>query len=136
MSVRKVSYCHITVPNRAGQGANVLEELKGAGVNLLGYSGFPVGKGKSQIDLVAKRVSPIRTVARRNGWRVSEAKKGFLIQGRDRPGAVHNQVRKLAERGINITAADAACAGGGRYGMLLWVRPKDYAKAAKALKAR
>ena len=51
-------------------------------------------------------------------------------------GAVHAHARKLADRGINITAANAMCAGGGRYGMLLWVRDKDYAKAAKALKAR
>lgn len=136
MSVRKVSYCYVTVPNRAGQGANVLSELKEAGVNLLGYTGFPAGGGKSQIDLVAKRLGPIRTVARRNGWRVSRPKKGFLIQGKDRPGAVHSHVRKLADRGINIVAADAMCAGGGRYGMLLWVRGKDYAKAARALKAR
>jgi len=136
MSVRKVNYCYVTVPNRSGQGATVLSELKKAGVNLLGYTGFPVGGGKSQLDLVAKRLGPIRTVARRNGWRVSRPKKGFLIQGKDRPGAVHNHVRKLADRGINIVAADAMCAGSGRYGMLLWVRGKDYAKAARALKAR
>ena len=30
----------------------------------------------------------------------------------------------------------AMCAGAGRYGMLLWVRDKDYAKAARTLKAR
>lgn len=136
MSVRKVSYCYVTVPNRPGQGAKVLGELKEAGVNLLGYSGFPTRGGKSQIDLVANRVGPIRTIARRNGWRVSKAKKGFLIQGKDRPGAVYNHANKLAERGINITAADAMCAGGGRYGMLLWVRNKDYAKAARTLKAK
>ena len=28
------------------------------------------------------------------------------------------------------------CAGKGRYGMLLWVKPKDYAKAARILKAK
>ena len=63
-------------------------------------------------------------------------KKGFLIQGTDQVGAVHRHLKKLAEAGINITAADAVSAGMGRYGMLLWVKPRDYARAARALGAR
>jgi hypothetical protein len=51
-------------------------------------------------------------------------------------GAVHNHLKKLADQKINITAADAVTAGKGRYAMLLWVRPKDYARAAAALRAR
>jgi hypothetical protein len=35
-----------------------------------------------------------------------------------------------------VTAADAIAAGQGRYGMLLWVKAKDYARAARALKAK
>ncbi|UCG12895.1 MAG: hypothetical protein JSU72_20915 [Deltaproteobacteria bacterium] len=43
---------------------------------------------------------------------------------------------KLATKKINVTAADAVAAGKGRYGMILWVKPKDYAKAARALNAK
>lgn len=136
MSVRKVSYCYVTVPNRAGQGARVLGALKDAKVNLLAYSGFPDKGGTSQLDLVAKSVSPIKRVTQKNGWRMSQVKKGFLIQGKDRLGAVHRHIKKLADVNINVTAADAVCAGQGRFGMLLWVKGKDYAKAAKALKAK
>ena len=136
MAVRKVNYCYVTVPNRAGKGAEVLGELRAAKVNLLGYSGFPGKGGKAQLDMIAPSITPIRKVAQRNGWRVSAPKKGFLIQGTDRPGAVYRQIQKLSDRGINVTAADAVAAGKGRYGMLLWVKPKDYAKAARALKAR
>ena len=35
--------------------------------------------------------------------------------------------------GINVTAVDAACAGGKRYGAILWVKPADHRRAAKAL---
>jgi hypothetical protein len=35
-----------------------------------------------------------------------------------------------------VTAADAVTAGRGRYGMILWVKQKDYARAARALGAR
>ena len=44
--VKKVNYCYPIVPNRAGQGARILAELTGAGINLLAYSGFPVGGGE------------------------------------------------------------------------------------------
>ena len=49
---------------------------------------------------------------------------------------MHRHVQKLADERISVTAADAVAAGKGRYGMLLWVKPKDYARAARVLKAR
>ena len=134
--VRKVNYCYLTVPARAGQGAKVLGELKDAGVDLLAFTGFPTKAGKAQIDLVAQNMAAVRKVARSNGWRMSANKKGFLIQGSDKPGAVYRHVQKLADQRINVTAADAVAAGQGRYGMLLWVKQKDYARAARALKAK
>ena len=136
MPTRKVHYCHVTVPNRTGQGASVLGELKAADVNLLAYSGFPGRSGKAQLDLVAASLTPIRRVGRKNGWKMSSAKKGFLIQGKDRPGAVHQQMQRLADRNINVTAADTVAAGKGQYGMLLWVKDRDYSRAARALKAK
>ena len=134
--VKKVSYCYPVVPNRAGQGARLLEEITRAGINLLAYSGFPVGGGRSQLDLVVEDMGPLRRVAKRNGWRLSKVKKGFLIQGKDQVGAVHRHLRKLGEARINVTAADAVSAGQGRYGMILWVKPRDYARAARVLGAR
>ena len=134
-SARKVQYAHVMVPNRPGQGAKVLSELQAAGVDLLAYSGFP-GKRGAQIDLVTRDMSGLRRIARRNGWRLSKAKKAFLVQGTDRIGAVHRQLARLASRKVNVVAADAVAAGQGRFGMILWVRPKDYARAARALGAR
>jgi hypothetical protein len=134
--VKKVNYCYPIVPNRAGQGARILSELTREGVNLIAYSGFPAGGGKSQLDLVLEDLGALRRLARRNGWRLSKVKKGFLIQGTDRVGAVHRHQQKLADAGINVTAADAVAAGQGRYGMILWVKQRDYARAARALGAR
>ncbi|MHC4504544.1 MAG: hypothetical protein ACYTFI_14660 [Planctomycetota bacterium] len=136
MPVRKVSYVDLKVPNRAGQGTQILRALNDAGVNLLAFTGFPDKGGKSQIDLVTNDLGAVRRLARKHGWRISKAKKGFLIQGRDRVGAVYRQVRKLADQKINVTAVDAVAAGKGQFGMILWVKPKDYVRAARALRAR
>ncbi len=134
--VRKVNYCYAKVSARAGQGAAVLEEIQSAGVNLLAFSGFPIGGGKAQLDLVTQDMAAVRRVARKNGWRLSKTKKAFLIQGDDRVGACHRQLRKLADRKINVTAVDALAAGKGRYAMILWVKPKVYARAARVLRAK
>ena len=134
--VRKVFYCYVTVANRAGQGARILRGLKDAGVNLLAFSGFPVKGGKAQIDLVADSTARLRRVAKKGGWRLSKPKRGFLVQGNDVVGAVHRHIQRLADQKISITAAQAVAAGKGRYGMILWVKGKDYNGAVRALKAK
>ena len=136
MAARKVRYVVLKVPSRAGQAAGILGPLAEGGVNLLAFTGFPDRGGKAQVDLVTDDLAGVRRVARQQGWRVSSPKRGFVVQGEDRVGAVHRDLRKLAEAGINVTAADAVSAGKRRYGMLLWVKPKDYARAAAALGAR
>jgi hypothetical protein len=135
MAARKVRYVALKVPSRAGQGAAVLDAVAKARINLLAFTGFPQG-GRAQIDLVTDDLGKLRKVAKTAGWRLGPAKRGFLIQGRDRVGAVHRELRKLARAGVNVTAVDAVSAGRGRFGMILWVKPRDQAKAARALRAR
>jgi hypothetical protein len=131
-----VSYVDLKVARRAGEGARILGALRKAGVNLLAFTGFPDAGGKAQVDLISDDIAAVRRVAKNEGWAIGPTKKGFLLQGKDRVGAVHADLRRLAAVGINVTAADAVAAGRGRYGMILWVKPKDYARAAKALRAR
>lgn len=134
--VQRVSYCYATVSSRPGQGARILDALAREGVNLDAFSGFPSGKGRAQLDFVTARMPALRRAAAKNGWKLSRVKKAFLVTGINAVGAVNRHVQKLAEAGVSITAADAVCAGMGRYGMILWVKPRDYARAARALRAK
>ncbi len=134
-AVRPVEYYYATVPDTPGEGQRILSALTDSGVNLLAYVGFPVGGGQSQIDLVPEDPESLREAAARAGITLSEAKRAFLIQGDDRVGAVADTTAKLAEGNINVTAAAATRAGSGRYGMILWVAPADYERAAGALGA-
>jgi len=59
--------------------------------------------------------------------------KQFTIAVQNRPGAVAEIAGKLLQANINITSVQAFCAGSGRYGGMLWVKPPDMRKAAKAL---
>ena len=133
--VMKVSYFAMAVPNRPGQGAKLLAALAERKVNLLGFTGFPIGKG-AQLDFLPERPAAFLAAAKRAKIKVKPKKAGFLVQGDDRPGAVAKLLKKLADRKINVTAIDAVTAGKKRWGALLWVKPKDVSRAAKALGAR
>jgi hypothetical protein len=134
-TVQTVEYHYVTVPDTPGEGQRILLALKGSGVNLLAFLGFPIGGGESQVDLVPEDPGALREAAEQVGVTLSEAKRAFLIQGDDRVGAVADATAKLAEAGINLTAAAATAAGAGRYGMIIWVAPADYERAAAALGA-
>jgi predicted amino acid-binding ACT domain protein len=134
-TVRRVEYFYVVVPDKPGTGAAVLGALQAAGVNLVAYLGFPAGRGKSQIDLVPENPAAFKDAAKKAGLKPSRSKKAFLVEGDDRIGAVADLTRKLAAAKVSVTAACATAAGSGRYGMILWVAPAAYRKAAKALGA-
>lgn len=136
MPVRKVNYVDVKVPNRAGTATDILAALRDGKVNLQAFTGFPDKGGKSQVDLITSDMAGVRRVAKKKGWRLGKTKRAFLITGKDRVGAGHQHTKKLAAARINMTAIDAVCAGKGRFGAILWVKPKDYARAARALGAK
>src|SRR5215475_9357756 len=132
--LRKVDYFYVTVPNTAGQGAKILSGLAAAGVNLLAFSGFP-SKGKGQLDLVPESSAKLRRAAKKMKLKLSKRKSGFIVQGKDRVGAMTKTLATLAKAKISITAMDAVSSGG-RFAAIFWVKPKNVAKAARLLHAR
>lgn len=133
-TIQRVQYFYSEVPDKPGEGARLLSLLRDEGVNLLGFSGFPKGR-RAQIDFVPADAAALKAAAKKAKLKVVGPKTGFLIQGEDRVGAMAEIVGKLAEAKINVTAVQAVSAGAGRYGALLWVKPRDVNKAAKLLGA-
>ena len=133
--IRRADYYYASVPDKPGEGARILSALQQAGVNLLGFSGFPEGARKAQLDFIPEDAKAFVAAARKAGLKLSRKKTGFLIQDEDKPGAVAEIMGKLAAAGVNVTSIQAVCAGAGRYGGLLWVKSADVRKAVKALGA-
>lgn len=134
-TIRKTAYFSTQTPNRAGQGARLLDGLAKQGVNLLAFTGFP-NAGRAQVDFIPDDVVKFTRAARKLGLKVSKRKTVFWARGTDRPGAIAAICGKLAKARINMVAMDAVSAGGGRYGAIFWVKPKDVAKASHVLGAR
>ena len=51
-TVRRVEYFYAIVSDKPGEAARVLTTLSRAGVNLTGFSGFPHGSRRSQLDFI------------------------------------------------------------------------------------
>lgn len=134
-TVRKIVYFKVYTPNKTGAGARVLGALREAGVNLLAFTGFPLGGGRAQMDFFPENAAAFQRAAKKLGIKIAGKKTGFLVQGEDRVGAVAEYLEKLAGAKINMIAADALSAGEKRFGAVLWVKSKDVSKAAKAIGA-
>ena len=132
--IRKVVYFSMQVPNRPGVGAEMLKAIAEGRQNLLAFTGFPSG-GKAQVDFVPARPAEFARSARKAGIKLGKRKTAFLIQGDDKVGALVRVLGKLAEARINMVAMDAVTAGGGRFGAIFWVKPKDLARASRLLGA-
>lgn len=133
-TIHRVQYFYAEVPDKPGEGAKLLSMLRGEGVNLLAFSGFPKGR-RAQIDFIPADPMALRAAAKKAKLKLVGPKTGFLIQGDDRIGSLAEIINKLAEAKINVTAVDAVSAGAGRYGAILWVKSRYVNKAAKILGA-
>ena len=133
-TVRLVEYFYTTVPNKTGEGARALATLRAAGVNLLAFSGFPAGR-QVQMDFIPADAAAFKQVAKQARWKVVGPKRGFLVHGDDRVGAVADLLERLAAAKISVTAMDAVSVADGRYGANFWVAPKDVKKVSALLGA-
>ena len=129
----KLEYYSVVVSNKPGKGAQVLSAFQEAGVNFVAIWGYPVGKSKSRIDLVAEDPALLKKAAKQLKIELGTKQTAFHITGEDHPGAVAEVLAKLAAKKINVTAVQAICAGNGRFGTLVEVEPDDVKKAKKAL---
>lgn len=133
-TVRLVDYFYIEVPDKPGEGARFLSHLKDFGVYLLSIHTFPKGR-RAQVDFVPSAPAAFKDAAKAAKWKAVGPKRAFLIQGDDRTGAMVDYFAKLGRAKINVTAMDAVGAGAGRFGAILWVKPRDVKRAAQVLGA-
>ena len=95
---------------------------------------FPSG-AKAQFDLFPEDARAFRRVAKKAGLKVSPRRSAFLVEGKDRVGAVARILEKLGDAKVNVTATDAI-ATGGRFGTIVWVRRDNVNRAARVLRAK
>ncbi len=132
--VRKVEYFSISVPNTPAKAFGVLSTLVSSGVDLLACIGVQRGR-RAQIDVVPADTQRFKRAVGKAGLTFTPEKRGFLIQGKDRTGALTDHLKKLGDNAVNVTGIDALSAGNGRWGAIIWVEDAAVRKAARVLSA-
>ena len=123
-----------SVPDEPGQAFKVLATLVSAGINLLGCSGTQ-NEGRARIDVVPDDAGEFAALVERAQLGFRRQKAGFLIQGDDRPGALAENLARLADSGINVGGVQGLAAGAGRWSAIVWITDRDLEAAALALGA-
>jgi hypothetical protein len=90
----------VLLENRPGALADVAEALGQAGVNIDGMCGFVAG-GRGVGHLLVQDPEAARR-ALGDVCEVGEEREVLIVDLEDRPGALGNVVRKLAEAGVNV----------------------------------
>jgi hypothetical protein len=134
-TAQMISYFSLTVANKCGEAARVLTGLAEAGINLIGFWGYPLKGKKAQLDIVAADAKALAKALKKMGLDAGPKKTGFFVAGDDTAGALCAAASKLAGAGINIYAAQAVSANCGCYGAIFQVAAEDVKKAKKALGA-
>ena len=124
-TVRQVAYCSVVVDDKPGVALRMLVQIAAAGVNLLAFHAVPLGIGKTQFVLFPDDLDDLAAIAQREGWALSPPQHAFLVQGEDRPGALAECHRLLADHDVNVVCSTGVTDGRGGYSYLIYVRHED-----------
>jgi hypothetical protein len=130
--IRTVQYFKVQIGDKPGTLAGALAPLREAGVNLLAVHAFPRNR-RTQVDVVPEDPIAFKNVAKVYKLKMQGPKMCLLVDGDDRPGVLADLTDRLGSAKINLIAVTGLCAGQGRFGAILWVKPGDVKKAAKVL---
>lgn len=131
-----VAPCYsVTVPNKTGEGARLLNALKDAGVSFIGVWAYPVKGKKAQFDLAPVDPKAFAKAAKKLKLECGPKQNVICWNGEDRLGAMADAASRLAAAGIGIQAVQAVCSGDGRFGALIQLAQADIKKALKVLSA-
>jgi hypothetical protein len=131
--IRRVEYFHATVVDQPGEAFKVLSTLAGLGVNLLAFTAVPVGPDSTQLTLFPEDAGKMRSEAQKAGMALDGPHRALLVQGDDELGALAMVHQRIYRSNVNVYASSAIADGFGKYGHLIYVRPEDYERAARAL---
>ena len=100
----------VVLPNRPGTGAELTEAIARAGVNLDGACAVGTGSD-SIVHLLAGDTGAVRRAIEGTGFEVRDERDVVITDIENRPGALAEILRRLADAQVNVEFAYAAADG-------------------------
>lgn len=135
-TIRRVDYFYTTVESEPGTAYDLLDQLARLGINMLAFTGMPLGPDRVQLAMFPEDPHKLVDAAKKAGFALDGPHRAILVQGDDTLGALAEIHARLAEATVDVYASTAVTDGRGAFGYLVYVRPDEYDRAAKALEAK
>lgn len=93
----------LTLDDRPGALAKATDAIAKAGVNIEGYCAVPSGKeGKGTFRVVTKDSASTKKALEAAGFKVQEERDVAVVDIEDRPGALAQILRRIAQSELNV----------------------------------
>jgi len=113
-----------SLPNRPGELARFTQQLRDAGISMLGLWGDVAHNDKPRLSCVPESPETFRAFVKSAGIETEEG-RAFYLTDANRPGALTESLETIGEAGINIDAIEAVSADG-QFGCFLWADEKHW----------
>jgi len=134
-SIRRIEYFRAVISDEPGEGFAALSSLSSQGVNLLAFTGIPLGDRRTELTLYPESATALERAAATAGMQLDGPLPALLVQGDDELGALAGIHRLLAGAQLNVVAATGVADGRGSFGYVIHMRPADVKRAADVLTA-
>jgi predicted amino acid-binding ACT domain protein len=132
-TIRRVHHFYTTVNDEPGKAYAVLSQLAEHGVNLLAFTGVPMGLMRTELTLFPEDEALLKDVATKARLSLDGPHPALLVQGDDELGAAAAVHERLWKAGVNVYASSGVSDGRGSFGYVIFVRPAEFEQAAAAL---
>lgn len=133
VTIQRVAYFHVTVPDGPGGAYRLLEALARHGINLLAFNMMPAGPNLTQLVLFPEDEALFERTVKSAGVAATGPDHALLVTGDDELGAAAAIHQRLEEAGVEPFAAGGVTDGEGGFGYLVYVRSQEFERAAAAL---
>jgi len=121
---KTMTYFAFGLPNRPGELARFMEQLKAADIDLVGLWGYAEGEENPRISCAPIDADACRSYLKDLGFELEEGRT-LYFSGENQPGALVETLEKIAEARINIEAIETV-ASGAMFGCFVWTAEKDW----------
>ena len=132
-TVRRIDYFYAMVSETPETGYRVLSELSQQGVNLVAVTAVPFGPTRTQLTIFPNDTAMLQHAAQAASIPLDGPHPALVVQGDDEVGALAHIHEKLRDADVAVFASTGVADGRGGFGYIIYVRPEEYERAARAL---
>lgn len=134
LEVLQIECYNITVEGQITDASKLISTIAAAGVDFHAFKAVPVEPNRTQFTLFAKNSSTMTNGAKKAGLELEGPYTAILIKGDEKAGALADIYQRLSQAGIQVGEAYGIADINAGYGVLLYIKHEDCAKALAVLK--